>query len=215
MQYTIKRLPAGTGAYEFSEAFDPKKLKSPWNALDEAEILDYPWLSLYPDHFFAAARVGLSDRGINVLMYAKEAPVRAKETKFGGMPCEDSCLEFFLCPFPEDGDKYFNIEINPIGTAHVGVGEGRHGRRVYDKPIEGLQINTCVSGAFWAVSFVIPNSLFVENFGKTPTSGAEMKGNFFKCSGHELHEHYGCWNHVGTERPDYHRPEYFAPIAVE
>ena len=215
MKYRVKYLPALTGAYGFGETFDPERLVSPWDALDEALIADYPWTDSYPARFFAAARVGLGENGLNVLMYSDEAPLISRETRFGGATCDDSCLEFFVTPFPEDGDKYLNVEINPSGIAHVGAGDGRFGRLVYDKPIENFEIKTFARGRFWAVSYVIPNALFVSQFGKAPKAGQHMRGNFYKCSGSLLHEHYGTWNHVNAPRPDFHRPECFGEFIIE
>jgi hypothetical protein len=31
---------------------------------------------------------------------------------------------------------------------------------------------------------------------------------------HTRYPHYGCWNLIGTERPDFHRPEYFGTIVL-
>ena len=201
MEYTVKYLP-GCDASAFDQC-------------DAAEMLDYPWLNEYPDHFFARARLCFDGENLRVSMLAKESPLRATETHFGGRQCEDSCLEFFLCPFPEDGNRYVNIEINPLGTAHVGVGDGRHGRTVFDAPIEGMDIRVKTQPDGWSAAFCLPQSLFGKLFGKVPARGQRMKGNFYKCSGSELHEHYGCWSHVGTAHPDFHRPEYFGDIILE
>lgn len=215
MSYSIKPLPEGTGVYPFDGAFDPEQLDSRWQGLEKAEILDYCWSEEYPTRFYAAVRVGYNAEGLHVLMYAKENPIRAAETRYGGRQCEDSCLEFFLCPFPEDSDKYLNFELNPLGTAHVGAGEGRHGRKVYSEPVPEMEITAFHDLEFWAVSFLIPQSLFLREFGKAPSSGKKMKGNFYKCSGSELHEHYGCWHHVVAPHPDFHRPECFGEMTVE
>ena len=215
MNYTIKRFPNGIGLYVFDGNFDPERLDAPWSETEQADILDYCWLNEYPDHFFAVARAGADEEGLNVLMYSNETPITANEKHFGGMQCMDSCMEFFLCPFPEDSDRYLNIELNPLGTAHVGVGEGRHGRKIYDGPVADMKIKVFHNAEYWAVSFNIPNSLFIREFGKAPVSGQKMKGNFYKCSGPSLHEHYGCWNHVTAPHPDFHRPECFGNITIE
>ena len=36
--------------------------------------------------------------------------------------------------------------------------------------------------------------------------------NFYKCGDLTVNKHYLAWQPVGTERPDYHRPEYFGPM---
>ncbi|MBQ6646754.1 MAG: carbohydrate-binding family 9-like protein [Clostridia bacterium] len=215
MNYTVKRCPGAVGALSFKSVFDAKALPAPWNEADEAEILDYCWINEFPDHFYCAARVCADDSGLSVLMYAKERPIIANEKRFGGSQYLDSCMEFFLRPFPEKSGRYLNIEINPIGTAHVGAGEGRNGRKVYTEPVKDMVINTFHDENGWAISFTIPNSLFLSEFGSIPAAGQGMKGNFYKCSGPALHEHYGCWNHIDTPHPDFHRPEFFGEITIE
>jgi amino acid transporter len=74
---------------------------------------------------------------------------------------------------------------------------------------------TLFAGIALTAAFCLPQSLFGKLFGKVPARGQRMKGNFYKCSGSELHEHYGCWSHVGTAHPDFDRPEYFGDIILE
>ena len=51
------------------------------------------------------------------------AEIRAVETGPLGMPCQDSCMEFFFCPVPGD-DRYFNFEWNANGCLFLGMGSG-------------------------------------------------------------------------------------------
>ena len=44
--------------------------------------------------------------------------------------------------------------------------------------------------------------------------GYEFKGNFYKCGDETEIEHYLMWNRVETEKPDYHRPEYFGKFIL-
>ena len=215
MTYEIKRVSGRAEACCLDDSFDPRHPAGIWAELNEAEIVDYPWISSYPYHCRACARAGMADNGLAVLMYAYETPVISRETHFGGSPCDDSCMEFFVSPFPEETQAYLNIEINPSGIAHVGFGRDRYGRFVHKEPVEGMEIKTIVrEGEFWAVSFTVPFSLIGQHFGKTPEAITRMKGNFYKCSGALLHEHYGCWNHVDTAKPDFHRPEYFGDLII-
>ncbi|MBR5986441.1 MAG: carbohydrate-binding family 9-like protein [Clostridia bacterium] len=213
--YEIKRLNAAA-PYPFAGAFDPAGMAEAWAGIGFEDINEYPWFDVYPERFPCSAACGWNDKGLFLLMYACESPIMAKETEFGGMPCMDSCVEFFFSPFPEETPKYINVEINPRGVCHVGVGNDRYGRKVYKNSIGGFEV-TCseYDGRVWAVSCLIPWSLVMENFGKIPAEGDVIKGNFYKCSGPELHEHYGCWKKVLTQRPDYHRPEYFGEMVLK
>ena len=46
------------------------------------------------------------------------------------------------------------------------------------------------------------------------TPAPALRGNFYKCGGHGPLEHYLSWSPIATERPDFHRPEFFAPFQV-
>ena len=185
-----------------------------WSSLELFEIGQYPWLERYPYRCNAEARLGISDEGLMALMYAFEDPIIARETRWGGDVYLDSCLELFIMPFPGESKEDLNIEINPEGVAHVGCGEGREGRYVHRQAVEGMDIHPFRTNGLWGVSFCMPNSLVIEHFGRPFKPSGLMKGNFYKCSGPLLHEHYGCWNHVGTEKPDFHRPEYFGDLII-
>ena len=42
-----------------------------------------------------------------------------------------------------------------------------------------------------------------------------MKGNFYKCGDDTKYPHFGCWNEVVWEEPDFHRPECFGDLILE
>ena len=214
MLYTIKRQPEDISAYKFDTEFSPEALAEGWQELETACIADYPWLADYPDNFPAFAKVGWNKNGINVLMYAKEAPVLAENRGWEGMPCQDSCLEFFFKPFPEQDERYFNFEVNPVGAVCAMTGEGRPNRARFTRPIEGMSVNTVVSGEWWAVSYNIPVALVKQCFGSELTVGCILRGNFYKCS-EKIHKHFGTWAHVVAPRPDFHRPECFEELVLE
>ena len=213
--YTIKRMNADAGVCLFDASFDPAAPGGEWDKTNALSIDCYPWIDSFPYRCEAGARLGMNESGLLALMYAKEEPIIAKETRYGGDVYLDSCMELFLMPFPEESDKYLNIEINPLGIAHVGCGEGRGGRQVHREPVEGMEIHAWHTHQLWTLSFRVPNSLLQVHFGKPFKSSGLMRANLYKCSGPALHEHYGCWNSVGTAKPDFHRPEYFGDMLIE
>jgi hypothetical protein len=175
-----------------------------------AFIDDYPWGGYYaPD---ARANVEWDNGGLWVTMCAKEETISAHETQFGGAVCRDSCLEFFVNPCPDIQDKYINIEVNPRGTMHIGVGAGRHDRRVLEAMPEDMRLS--VSGhhdSWWAVRYYLSNRLMRELLGEE--SGKVMAGNFYTCD-ETVHPHFGTWNPVNAPMPDFHRPEYFGRLEI-
>jgi hypothetical protein len=58
---------------------------------------------------------------------------------------------------------------------------------------------------------IIPASVFIKE-GFNSFQGLKMTGNFYKCGDALESPHYLCWNHIKTEQPDYHRPEYFGEL---
>lgn len=180
-------------------------------SLEAAVIANYPWA---PDGYCPEARAYLArtDEGLAVLMCAREAEIIAAETEFGGMVCRDSCLEFFLNPCPAKGETYINVEVNAAGVAHIGIGEGRHGRRVLQEMPEGMCIaRSRHDGAWWAVSYILPWSLLQECCGEPE---AQMRANFYTCD-ETIHPHFGTWNPVDAAQPDFHRPECFGWLQLE
>ena len=98
------------------------------------------------------------------------------------------------------------------GVAHIGIGDGRHGRRVLQKMPEGMRIaHSRHEGAWWAVSYILPWSLLRECCGEPE---AQMRANFYTCD-ETIHPHFGTWNSVHAAQPDFHRPECFGWLQVE
>lgn len=187
------------------KAFSPET--EPFCSLPYAQIKLYPWdeSGYCPE---ARAYVACNDDGFIVLMCAKEETTISAETKFGGAVCRDSCLEFFFNPRPSQQEEYINIETNCTGIMHIGFGSGRENRRVLTEMPHGLTISHSKhTGAWWAVCYFLP-------YGLTGEFEREFRGNFYTCD-ETLHEHYGTWNPVIADHPDFHRPECFGSLYLE
>ena len=215
MEYTVRRLPEELGCLPLQGVFAPEEIPAPYAALEEADIALYPWdeTGYKPE---AHARVGWNEKGLHALLYAREETIHAECTEIGGRVCVDSCLEFFCMPFPQEDQRYFNAEMNPLGTLHLGLGEGRPNRvKVREKLPEGFRVSASVhAGGWWAVSYTIPMSWIEETFGRRLVGGQAMRGNFYKCD-ETIHPHFGTWAPVTKEHPDFHRPECFQPLVLE
>ena len=69
----------------------------------------------------AKAQIAYNDEALLIHLSTNEKNYRKVETDTLGMPCEDSCLEFFFSPI--NGDKrYFNIEFNANSCMFLGMG---------------------------------------------------------------------------------------------
>lgn len=148
--------------------------------------------------------------------YVRESNVKAEKSKTNEMVCEDSCVEFFVSP--SDDGLYYNLEFNPIGTALMGSGHGRHdSTRADARIVDGIRRLTSMGDApfgeisgdlQWTITLAIPLETFFHH--QTGSlKGKSFRANFYKCGDKLSNPHFVTWNPVGTEKPDYHRPEHF------
>ncbi len=202
----------GADALPLSGEFDPAVLPEPWKSLNEAKMDQFPWGGDYRPA--CAARVGWNERGIHALLYAYEPEILAEVTQTGGMVCNDSCLEFFLAPDAAK-PRYVNCEMNPLCVAHIGLGDGRHGRTVLQAVPAGFNATHSEHrGGWWAVSYTLPADFLRDSFGVGLRPGLAMRGNFYKCGDRMRRPHYCMFKPYDTPQPDYHRPELFADFRL-
>jgi len=163
--------------------------------------------------------IAWGDREIYIKYYVRETNVKAEKIRTNEMVCEDSCVEFFVAP-AEDG-IYYNFEFNPIGTALMGSGHGRHDSvRADETVVNGIRrLTTMGDEPFsekrgdisWSLTLAIPLGAFFHHKVEK-LAGKTFRANFYKCGDMLSNPHYVTWNPVGTEQPDYHRPEYFGEL---
>ncbi len=140
----------------------------------------------------------------------------------------DSCVEFF-CQMPGD-DHYFNFEFNCIGIATASYRLGRADDVVRLTPDELSQVLRYSSlpcqpfeekeGEFtWELCVAIPFCLLQAksgaNLNLSPAQGDKretIRANFYKCADLTATKHYVSWQPIPTEKPDFHRPEFFGEI---
>lgn len=133
---------------------------------------------------------------------------------------QDSCVEIFLQP-RVDGE-YWNFEFNCIGTINASHRRERKNptrlsaaelAQVVRYPSCGTRPFCELEGVFtWNLLVKIPLSLMDVDASEGPVA---MRGNLYKCAGACSAPHYLSWNPIDTPAPDFHRPEFFAPIILE
>ena len=204
--YRIPTLPAGTTA----DTVD-------WNAIPAASIDNYFWLEGHTPATTAKLAY-IEDFGFILRMTCAEENPKAVYRNYNEPVYTDSCLEFF-CDWLGDG-RYVNMEMNANGTLLSCIGPDRHARTpVADLsggeifPVEGE-----VCDGHWQVTAEIPTALLCKILGVNTIpfgKGYTFRGNFYKCGDETPIPHYGMWNPVGTEKPDFHRPEYFGALVID
>src|SRR5690554_190602 len=86
-----------------------------WDEIDPITIEDYPWdengymPKVEVRFFYTESRLFL-----HYISY--ESEIQAIYRDMNEDVYKDSCVEFFFNPDPENDDRYFNFEINAIGT---------------------------------------------------------------------------------------------------
>ncbi len=166
----------------------------------------------------AAAQIAYTPNEILVHLFAKEKDIRKEETGDLGMPCFDSCLEFFFCP-NYDEDRYFNIEFNPNGCMFLGLGVSnitRHTRLIADpKELFDIKVNFTNDG--WEVFYKIPLE-FIQRFFPDfkLESGNKIRANLYKCGDKCVQPHYFSWCPVvPLPASSFHNPKIFGEMIFE
>ena len=170
-----------------------------------------------PDEVNASAKLCYDDERLYVYLTAEEPSTRAVETDVLGMPCEDSCLEFFFCPMEGD-TRYFNLEYNVNGCLFFGFGSG----------IKDLvRLTACEEENFnslfnteikktdkgWELTYSIPYE-FIRRFFKDfeVFAGKKIRANCYKCCDLTEHPDYIAWSPIVGEPFKFHRPECFGEM---
>ena len=172
-------------------------------------ITYYPWGDGNEDRPEAWAEMRLDGTSLLVCLRCRQNDPRCVVTEIGGPVCTDDCLEFFLRPDPARL-LYFNFEVNAAGVYHLGLGEGRHGRRVFDSLPDGFAFEPFRTGTEWGVDIRIDPVFFETCFACLPSR--HMYGNFYKCGDKTKSPHWGMWKPYDLSAPDFHRPELFGSI---
>lgn len=201
------------------EAYIPYCSETPdWSSLPCLPVTE----SLEPSASTAEAwaQICWNDTALLVHLAARKQELRKEESGPLGMPCKDSCLEFFFSPIPGDL-RYFNFECNPGGCLYVGFGSKPedHLRLVIkEKQMEELfqpTISLCEDG--WDLVLRIPFEfirLFFPEF--APKAGSQIRANFYNCGDLLAVPHYKLWNPItrhGIMR--FHTPAEFGLLHFE
>lgn len=178
------------------------------------------WKEQFPYKPLASVATAHSGTHIYIDFFVRCNYLRAVNYANNSSVHQDSCVEFFVCP---DGKlPYYNFEFNCIGTAHAACRTDRHnGTPLSDSQLATIKrYPSCgtkpfneLEGLFtWNLLVAIPLELLNIHYEGKPI---EMRGNFYKCADLTASPHFLSWAPISTPEPDFHRPEFFAPIILE
>ncbi len=165
--------------------------------------------------------VHTDDRFIVSLRTYEKDPVAYVNVRDGHV-CNDSCMEFFFSPSPDNSNGYFNFETNSNPTLYLHYAQcDRTGSvsvewderefkmsTTFDKDERGLD--------FWQVDYEIPYAMIRAYAPSCDlSSGSVIRANVYKCGLTDQIEHYGSWNLVVTDVPSFHQPSFFGEMIIE
>lgn len=205
----MQKLPEGDIMKQYTVLY---RKEADWEDVPYAEISEgesAPGVS-------AKAQLLWNEEGFFVRLKAAEPSIRAEEQGPLGMPCEDSCLEFFFAPCPPDL-RYFNLEFNPNACRYVGFGSciADLVRLIPDDPRDLFEPEVLRTEDGWEIRYKVPFS-FVRRFFPDfqPEAGMRLRANFYKCGDLTVHPHFLSWNPITVVPVSFHRPEDFGEIIL-
>ena len=176
--------------------------------------IDHPYFDA-PTAITAYAQIGYSEEALLVHLWCQEPYTRAEEHAPYGIPCEDSCLEFFFCPVEGDG-RYFNIECNSNGCVYLGFASGLSNlmRMIPDDPKNHpICPEVAKIDGGWETCYKIPYDFIRHVFPEfTVYEGKTIKANCYKCADLGELPHYFSWSPIVGEPFTYHRTECFGTM---
>lgn len=168
-------------------------------------------------------RLGYTNEKLQVLFRTYEKDPLIRYHQMNDPVFTDSCVEFFVQPTPDSDARYLNFEINAAGTLLLGLGVGRDRVRLTDVDPKTFQIQPQVNctdpvddRTYWELQYEIPFQFIQSHFPDFKVeSGARLKGNFYKCGNDTAQPHYGCWNLIELDTPNYHVSEFFGELILK
>lgn len=182
----------------------------------KADINIYRWGTDYTPNTFAQAVFREGD-GFYIRMECEETDPRAVNINYNDPIYEDSCLEFFVIYMPDLSKKYINTEMNANGAYLCYFCDANGANVTIDTVTDSMPVVTSFkTETSWGVNLYVPLDLIKDAYGSADISqGGRILANFYKCGDKTAIKHYGSWNEVNNETPNFHLPEYFANIEIK
>ncbi len=210
----ITYLPELANAEGQDEIINLLDEKSPRRTIEEVN-----WAKEFPYHPLTTFTVAHSGKTLYIDFFVRCNYLRAENFENQSPVSEDSCVEFFVEPTGEL--PYWNFEFNCIGTVNASHrSERKNPTRLTDEELARIKrYPSCgtrpfreLEGLFtWNLLVAIPLDLMGIKYEGKPIA---MRGNFYKCASAATQPHFLSWNPIKTEKPDFHRPEFFGKIVL-
>lgn len=179
------------------------------------------WAASYPYAPEVSFRMFHTGPWLMVRFDVSERYTMARVTGDNGEVWTDSCVELFIAP---DASCYYNFETTCVGRMllahHLSRHEGESapaevlaGVRRYPSLPFGETFEEREGDNRWTLTLAIPpQALFCHRI--DDWSGMHVRMNLYKCGDRLSHPHFLSWMPIHTEKPDFHRPEFFAEAVM-
>ena len=202
---------------------NPKEIEEAFAQITPRPIACCNWPDSFP--YAPQVRFRMFHTGNRLMLRfdVMENYTAARVTEDNGEVWTDSCVEFFLALDDESG--YYNFETTCIGRMLLGF-RHTHADAVHATPeiLNAVKRTTSLpygetfeeheGNNQWSVTLAIPpEALFRHTV--SDWSGVKARINLYKCGDRLSHPHFLSWRPIQTEKPDFHRPEYFEKVVFE
>lgn len=162
----------------------------------------------------SARLVYIDGQGFLAKLSCQESNPRITVTEYDQLVSKDSCLEWFANFDPDRSDLYINMEVNAAGIMLCKVGNTQN-RKPLCQIVERPHVNIIRDEDSWSAEMFVPLTIVSAVYGKDSFSpGDVIKSNFYKCGDETAFKHYGMWSRCETEKPNFHRPEFFGTLEI-
>lgn len=210
----------------YNPALDNLSLEEVANALEDGgarfSVESLNWPEEFPYRPLTVITAAHTGKCIYIDFLVRCNYLRAVNYTDNSPVSEDSCVEFFVAPDPSS-EVYWAFELNCVGTINASRCVRRNDctqlspemlKRIGRYASVGTRPFQEVEGSFiWSVVMAIPLDILGVEY--TPGSPVTMRGNFNKCAEATSQPHYLSWAPIRSEKPDFHRPEFFGDIILD
>lgn len=179
------------------------------------------WAAEYPYAPRVSFAAGHDGANLYLRFRVEEECTKAEITEDNGAVWTDSAVEFFIS-FDETG--YYNFEFSCIGKALLGFRKTKPDVRHAGAEIMGSIGRESSLGTAnfaerrgdnrWELWVTIPVGAFFAH-GFETLDGLRARANVYKCGDDLSKPHFLSWRPIGTDKPNFHVPEYFGEVAFE
>lgn len=177
------------------------------------------------------ARMMYDDQNLYVIFRVNDKYVKSVVTDINGAVYEEPAVEFFFSPDKTQPNRYFNLEVNCIGTPLMHYND-------FEKVSDGKTIKTSspldvndidkieiahslpapadpeIAGPIvWTLEYRIPVEMLKKySVLEGPAPGVEWKANFYNIAEQGSNIHFLTWSPVNNPVPNFHLPPFFGVI---